>query len=292
MSGPEMTEKVGVVTITYSPGGTLDDFIRSLATEPEARDSVIVVDNGSTDGAPEKAELEHESVRLVRSPGNVGYGAAANIGVREFDPAVRFVLVCNPDTQVTPGAVASLLDAARARPEAGALGPRILEPEGGVYPSARALPSIRTGIGHAVLSGVWPTNPWTRRYQQRDVSKSGQITRVGWLSGAFLLLRREAFEAVGGFDEDFFMYFEDVDLGRRLAKAGWQNYFVPDATVMHIGGASTDSVSEKMVQAHHRSAYRYIVKTHPGVVWAPILLGMRAGLFVRARFLTRSNRTP
>jgi N-acetylglucosaminyl-diphospho-decaprenol L-rhamnosyltransferase len=280
-----MKRRVGVVTITFSPGETLESFIRSLDTEEAARDTIVVVDNGSTDGAPERAAADNEHVTLVRSPGNVGYGSAANIGVATFDDDIDFVLVCNPDTQVTPGAVDTLLAVADENPRAGVLGPKILEPDGTIYPSARALPSIRSGIGHAVLSGIWPTNPWTKRYQQRDVSSSDTTTRVGWLSGAFLLIRRSAFEAVHGFDDDFFMYFEDVDLGRRLAKAGWDNLFVPQATVVHIGGASTEKVADAMIKAHHRSAYQYIAKTHPGAVWVPVLAGVRVGLAVRSRFL-------
>jgi N-acetylglucosaminyl-diphospho-decaprenol L-rhamnosyltransferase len=285
-----MSRQVGVVTITFSPGETLESFVRSLDTEAAARDNIAVVDNGSTDGAPERAAAEHDNVTLLRSPGNVGYGSAANIGVATFGDDIEWVLVCNPDTQVTEGAVDTLLAVADENPRAGVLGPKILEPDGTIYPSARALPSIRSGIGHAVLSGVWPTNPWTKRYQQRDVSSSDSTTRVGWLSGAFLLVRRTAFEAVGGFDDDFFMYFEDVDLGRRMAAAGWDNLFVPQATVVHIGGASTDKVADVMIKAHHRSAYQYIAKTHPGAAWAPILLGVRLGLAVRSRFLVSRGR--
>jgi N-acetylglucosaminyl-diphospho-decaprenol L-rhamnosyltransferase len=278
---------VAVVTITFSPGDTLESFVSSLETEgfPPAR--IVVVDNGSTDGAPELAAATHSHVELVRSGGNVGYGRAANIGVATLDPSVEWVLVCNPDTQVTAGAVTTLLKAAAAHPEAGVLGPRILETDGTVYPSARALPAIRTGIGHAVFSGLWPTNPWTRRYQQRDVSSSSTVATVGWLSGAFLLVRRAAFEAVGGFDDDFFMYFEDVDLGRRMALAGWSNLFVPEAVVVHVGGASTEKVADVMVRAHHRSAYTYIAKTHPGGLWAPVRAVMRVGLAVRAGSIVR-----
>ncbi|RKR73239.1 glycosyltransferase family 2 protein [Frondihabitans australicus] len=278
---------VAVVTITYSPGDTLEEFIESLQTEPEARGRIIVVDNGSTDGAPERAAAEHDSVTLIRSPGNVGYGRAANIGERSLEADIEWVLIANPDTQVTPGAIATLLEAAASHPEAGVLGPKILEPDGSVYPSARSLPSMRTGIGHAVLSGIWPTNPWTRAYQQRDVSSSDEVTAVGWLSGAFLLARRSAFDQIGGFDERFFMYFEDVDLGRRMYLKGWRNIFVPQATVVHIGGASTEKVADVMVRAHHRSAYQYIAKTHPGLVWKPVLAVVRVGLAVRAAFLTR-----
>jgi len=281
---------VGVVTITYSPGDTLEKFIRSLGSEPGARENIVVVDNGSTDGAPELAEQQHDGVRLIRSPGNIGYGAAANLGVASLPAEMEWVLVCNPDTQVTPGAVETLLEAAVADPRIGVAGPKILETDGSIYPSARALPSIRTGIGHALFSGIWPTNPWTRRYQQRDVSTSDDTTAVGWLSGAFLLIRREAFGSVGGFDEDFFMYFEDVDLGRRISRAGWTNAFVPAATVVHIGGASTAKTADAMVLAHHRSAYLYIAKTHPGPAWIPVLWAMRLGLSVRARFTIRRGR--
>ncbi|NII50171.1 glycosyltransferase [Frigoribacterium endophyticum] len=271
------------ITVTYSPGPTLESFVDSLVPNgfPPAR--VVVVDNGSTDGAPEAVAESRRSVTLVRSPGNVGYGRAVNLGAQQAGPDEQWLLVCNPDTLATPDTLTRLLEAAHRAPRAGALGPRVLDPDGSVYPSARALPSIRTGIGHALLSGVWPSNPWTRRYQQRDVSASETAAEVGWLSGAFLLLRREAFEEIGGFDDDFFMYFEDVDLGRRLAEAGWSNLFVPDAVVTHVGGESTARSADAMVTAHHRSAHLYIAKTHPGALWRPVVWALGVGLRLRSR---------
>jgi N-acetylglucosaminyl-diphospho-decaprenol L-rhamnosyltransferase len=278
------------VTVTYNPGATLTAFVDSLVPAGFPPGRLLVVDNGSTDGAPEAVARAHEHVTLVRSPGNVGYGRAANIGAALADPAQHWLLVCNPDTIATPETVTRLLDAARDAPRAGVLGPRILDPDGSVYPSARALPSIRTGIGHALLSGVWPSNPWTRRYQQRDVSASEETSTVGWLSGAFLLVRREAFEQVGGFDDDFFMYFEDVDLGRRMSEAGWSNLFVPSAEVMHIGGESTARAADVMIEAHHASAHRYIAKTHPGLLWRPVVAAVGLGLSVRAKLSIAAGR--
>ena len=271
------------ITVTYSPGPTLGAFVDSLAPNGFPPGRVVVVDNGSTDGAPEAAAASHASVTLVRSPGNVGYGRAVNLGARQARPDEEWLLVCNPDTLATQDTLARLLEAAREAPRAGALGPRVLDPDGSVYPSARALPSIRTGIGHALLSGAWPSNPWTRRYQQRDVSASESVVEVGWLSGAFLLLRREAFEEIGGFDDDFFMYFEDVDLGRRLAEAGWSNLFVPEAVVTHVGGESTARSADAMVSAHHRSAHLYIAKTHGGALWRPVVGVLGLGLRLRSR---------
>ncbi|NIJ04169.1 glycosyltransferase [Frigoribacterium faeni] len=278
------------VTVTYNPGDTLAAFVDSLLPAGFPPGRLLVVDNGSTDGAPEAVSGSHEHVTLVRAPGNVGYGSAANIGAARAQDDEQWLLVCNPDTIATPETVTRLLEAARDAPRAGVLGPRILDPDGTVYPSARALPSIRTGIGHALLSGVWPANPWTRRYQQRDVSSSAETSTVGWLSGAFLLVRREAFEQVGGFDDDFFMYFEDVDLGRRMAAAGWSNLFVPSAEVMHIGGESTARAADVMVRAHHASAHRYIAKTHPGLLWRPVVAAVGVGLRVRAALSIAAGR--
>ncbi|WP_219731550.1 glycosyltransferase family 2 protein [Frigoribacterium sp. NBH87] len=271
------------ITVTYSPGPTLEAFVGSLAPNGFPPGRVVVVDNGSTDGAPEAVAEAHPEVTLVRAPGNVGYGRAVNLGAEQARSADEWLLVCNPDTLATPDTLARLLEAAHRAPRAGALGPRVLDPDGSVYPSARALPSIRTGIGHALLSGVWPSNPWTRRYQQRDVSASASPAEVGWLSGAFLLLRREAFDQIGGFDPDFFMYFEDVDLGRRLAEAGWSNLFVPEAVVTHVGGESTARSADAMVAAHHRSAHLYVAKTHPGALWRPVVAVLGVGLRLRSR---------
>ena len=105
------------------------------------------------------------------------------------------------------------------------LGPLIETADGDIYPSARALPSLGRGIGHALCGWWWPANPWTAAYRrERGAPAEGA---VGWLSGSCLLLRRKAFDAVGGFDPAYFMYFEDVDLGDRLGRAGWQNVYVP-----------------------------------------------------------------
>ena len=127
-----------------------------------------------------------------------------------------------------------LLDAAARWPRAGSLGPLIRDPDGSVYLSARHLPSLIRGGMHAVIGPLWKSNPWTAAYRQDRLQPSERP--VGWLSGSCLLLRRAAFDDVGGFDERYFMYMEDVDLGDRLGKAGWQNVYVPSAEVLHDKG--------------------------------------------------------
>jgi N-acetylglucosaminyl-diphospho-decaprenol L-rhamnosyltransferase len=193
--------------------------------------------------------------------------------------------VANPDLEWADGALDTLLEAAERWPRGGAFGPLIRNPDGTVYPSARLLPSLGKGIGHAVLGRVWPGNPWTTAYKQSDTAVAERT--AGWLSGSCLLLRREAFDSVAGFDPRYFMYFEDVDLGDRLSRAGWLNVYVPRAEVVHIQGHSTARASAKMLAAHHDSARRYIGDRHAGWRWAPVRAAVGAGLAVRLRLETR-----
>ncbi|HET9117003.1 MAG TPA: glycosyltransferase family 2 protein, partial [Pseudonocardiaceae bacterium] len=159
-----------------------------------------------------------------------------------------------------------------------------------VYPSARLLPKLGRGAGHAVIGPVWPANPWTTAYRQSDIALGERTAE--WLSGSCLLLRRTAFEAIGGFDSRYFMYFEDVDLGDRLGRAGWLNVYVPTAEVTHLGGHATSRVSEQMLVEHHRSTYRYLSDRHPGPLHAPLRLVLRAGLAGRLQLVRRTAGRP
>lgn len=270
-----------MVVVTYNSGEHLPAFLASVPLATDGPVSIVVSDNGSVDGSLD--ELERTSpptIRMLRNPGNLGYGAAANRGAA--GATEDWVLVANPDVVMTPGVIDLLIDAAARWPEAGSLGPGILTPDGELYPSARMLPSLGRGVGHALFGWVWPTNPWSTAYRNdRGTPTEGP---VGWLSGSFLLLRRSAFEQIAGFDEGYFMYFEDVDLGDRLGRAGYANVYVPSATVLHVGGHSTTkdpASADIMARAHHRSAYRYLAGRHTGPVWAPVRAAVKGGLGAR-----------
>jgi len=280
-------DQLAVVTVTYSPGDSLAAFLDSLAAATSREHTVVLADNGSTDGAPERAATR-DGVELLRTGGNLGYGGAANRGVAALGPEVGWVVVANPDLVWRPGSLDELLAAGERTPRAGALGPLIRDNHGAVYPSARLLPSLGRGAGHAVFGAVWPDNPWTRAYRQSESAVEERDAE--WLSGSCLLLRRAAFDSVGGFDTRYFMYFEDVDLGERLSKAGWRNRYVPSAEVVHTGGHATTAsvdVSARMLVEHHRSAYRYLADRHPGPGWAPMRLALRAGLGTRSALAVR-----
>ncbi len=277
---------VGIVVVTYSPGQALDAFLDSIPRACSGTFSVILADNGSTDGSVERA-AGRPGVTLVRTGGNLGYGAAANVGARALGPRASWLLVANPDVICMDGAIDALVAAATRHPDGGAFGPLITTAGGVVYPSARHLPSIGAGIGHALLGWWWPTNPWTRRYRQDAATPTER--EAGWLSGSLLLLRREAFESVGGFDPGYFMYFEDVDLGERLARAGWRSIYCPSARVIHTGGHATERDPGPMAVAHHRSAYRYLARRYPAPWQAPLRWALRAGLAIRG-FASRRSR--
>jgi N-acetylglucosaminyl-diphospho-decaprenol L-rhamnosyltransferase len=279
---PGQQPQVGVVVVTYSPGDTLDGFLDTLEKATTVPFTVVLADNGSTDGAPERA-ADRPGVELFRTGGNLGYGRAANLGL----PRVPgdWVVVANPDLRWEPGALDTLLDAVERWPRAGVLGPEILTPDGELYPSARELPSLGRGIGHALCGWWWPSNPWTASYRRERGEPTERV--AGWLSGSCMLVRREAFDAVGGFDPAYFMYFEDLDLCERIGRAGWQNVYVPTAVVVHEGAASTRSNPAEMADAHHASAWRYLSRRYTGLRWAPVRLVLRAGLTARAALARR-----
>ncbi|KQR52162.1 hypothetical protein ASF88_11365 [Leifsonia sp. Leaf336] len=286
-----MTATVRVVTVTYNSSGVLADFLDSVAAAAKTAPGVTVVDNGSRDlQATRDLVARHPGARLIESSDNLGYGSAMNVGVREGDDA-DYYLLANPDLIFQEDAIDLLVEAAERAPRAGALGPAIFNSDGTLYPSARALPSLRNGIGHALFSRSWPSNPWTRSYRPLPAGSIEPVA-VGWLSGACLLVRADAFRRIGGFDESFFMYFEDVDFGRRIGIAGLQNVYVPAARAIHSGAHSTSERSDSMDRAHHDSAYLYLSRVYSGPLLAPVRLALRAGLWVRGRWAgRRSHRT-
>ncbi len=285
---------LAVVAVTYSPGETLGPFLDSLSAAADwsalgGRPEIILADNGSLDGSTDgtvEAAAAAGRATLIRTGGNLGFGGGANVGVRSTSAESPWVLICNPDLVFHPGAVDELLAATRRWPRAATLGPQLRTDAGLPYPSARELPSLGRGIGHALAGWWWPTNPWTKAYR-RDHEIPVERP-AGWLSGACLLVRRSAFLEVGGFDENYFMYFEDVDLGRRLGAAGWQHVYVPTAVVTHIGGHATKADPTAMTSAHHASAYRYLAERHPGWWQAPLRLVLKLGLLARQQLARRS----
>ena len=258
-SEPGNRAPLGIVTVTYSPGEYLGRFIDSIPTAVSQKARVVLADNGSTDGVPERTAEQYEWVEFLDTGGNLGYGGGMNAGANALRPMreageidTDYLLLVNPDVEFNAGSIDKLIACARRWDKAGSVGPKIVEPDGTIYPSARAIPSIINGIGHSIFADIWPSNPWSRAYRDDDDMDTERVS--GWLSGSCLLVRWDAFDAIGGFDERYFMYLEDIDLADRMSRAGYLNIFCPDATINHAQGHSTAVHSKKMLRAPHDSA--------------------------------------
>ena len=271
---------VAAVVVSYNSRRHLEVCLSSLVAE--GLDRIVVVDNGSTDGSRRAAEAA--GATWVESGGNVGYGRAANLGAAHPAAAgARYLLICNPDLEVHRGAVAALLAALESDPSLGAVGPRLCNPDGSLYPSARTFPDLVDAMGHGLLGLVAPRNRFTRRYRLLDWDHR-EAARVDWVSGACFLVRRQAWESVGGFDPAYFMYMEDVDLCWRLRRAGWAIGYEPSAEVVHTQGVSADLHPYRMLAAHHRSMWLFARRTSSGARRAalPLVAGGLAMRFVLA----------
>jgi N-acetylglucosaminyl-diphospho-decaprenol L-rhamnosyltransferase len=283
---------VVLVTVLYHSSSELPGFVRSARSAAGATPlELIAVNNSADDEDLVRRVAEDLQIRLIQAPENPGYGGGATLGVAATDLEGRSVLIANPDVEFLGDAIAELDRSLRsADPDVAAVGPRILDSDGTVYPSARRLPSIGTGVGHALLGGIAPENPWTHRYRAMDDYAHDRDAE--WLSGACFMMRASWFERLGGFDPAFFMYFEDVDLGSRIRAMSGRSRYLATPTVRHSGGHSTKDRAHEMVRAHHRSAALYLSRRYPRWYHAPVRIALRTGLWVRSHLLTRPDDRP
>jgi N-acetylglucosaminyl-diphospho-decaprenol L-rhamnosyltransferase len=271
------------VIVNYNAGEVLLRCVDSVLGDTSAGPvELVVVDNDSTDGSAAALERARPGVTVIAAGSNLGYARAANLGIAATRAPV--VAVLNPDTVLGRGTAAAMLARLEAEPAVGAAGPQLRNPDGSVYPSARTVPSLMEAVGHGLLHFVAPDNRFTRRYRQTEADPS-RPRQVDWVSGAAVWLRRQALDAVGGWDERYFMYVEDVDLCWRLGRAGWQVAYEPAAVVEHAVGVSTGSRPYRMIVEHHRSLLRFASSRFTGprrllVPPAAAFLGLRALLAI------------
>jgi GT2 family glycosyltransferase len=215
-------------------------------------------------------------VRVIEAAGNIGFARATNIGIRQSSGA--FVLALNPDTVLHPGAVRRLLDVLESRPDVAVVGPRLVDGHGRAELSFGSMMGPFSELRQKLLvRGNDRGAPIVRGYVQQLTRRS---RAVDWVSGACLLVRRSDAEAVGLFDERYFMYAEDVDFCAAIRARRRTVLFVPEAEVSHLRGQSVASLPRATVMAYRRSQLAFYAKHHRG--WLPLL---------RA-YLTFTNRLP
>ncbi len=274
---------VSVLIVSWNSRDLLRRCLRSLESTPV---DVIVVDNGSTDASADLVSREFPTVRLVREPTNRGFAAAVNRGRRDAER--QFVLLLNSDTEVSPGSIERLAGFLQTHDDYGAAGGRLVddsgEPQRGF--NVRRFPTLASiAVDLLLVDKVWPATPVTRRYLALDLDAS-RTQPVEQPAAACLLVRRDLLDALDGLDERFHpAWFEDVDLGRRIAAAGWRIAYVADADFLHRGGIAMGALGlHAFARIWYRNLRRYVAKHHDPpahfVVMALIAAGMTLRVFV------------
>jgi N-acetylglucosaminyl-diphospho-decaprenol L-rhamnosyltransferase len=268
--------RVTAVVVSYNTREELRRCLDSLRAHAGVPCQVVVVDNASTDGSPDMVEKEFSAARLIRNRENVGFSRGNNQALREAKGA--YVLILNSDAELTPGALPALAGLLDTRPRLGAVGPRTVSADG----------TVQVSFGPALRPlAEWRQRRLVRGVKRRDPAAVKEATERAavehapdWVSASCLLARKEALDMVGGFDEGFFLYEEDVDLCLRLRRAGWDVVFTPAAQVIHHLGASMQSDPGRAGLEYHRSHVRYYRKHNGALLTAGlrVFVGGKAAL--------------
>jgi GT2 family glycosyltransferase len=279
---------VSAILVNYNAGRELAMALQSIADDMAAQPwEAVVVDNASSDGSAGEVAAFAPHARLVQNRQNVGFARGVNQGLAAT--AASTVLIMNPDCRLEQGAF-GVLNGELQRDEGVALvGPRILNPDGSVQGSARGDPDMLTGLfgRSTALRRALPNLAVSKRNVVADAG--GGSTDVDWVSGACMLARRSALEQVRGFDERYFLYWEDADLCRRLRGEGYRIRYVPTATAVHRVGHSSRVVRSSAIRAFHESAYLYY-STHVATTASPKRLAAKVLLAARCWLKLQQSR--
>lgn len=279
--------RTAVLIVNYRGYGDLDRCLESLGPHLRDGDEVIVVDNESDERQLGAVVQRYLWIRPIARAENLGFAAAVNLAARHT--GAEFLWLLNPDTIVEGPALESMREWLLTHPETFVAGPRVLNRDGSIQPSARRFPGLSTILGgrSTWLSRHRPNNWWTRR-NLLGVNTDGPL-EADWIAGSCLMTRRSVFEALGGLDERFFLYWEDADYCRRVTRGGGRCTYLPLAAVRHLCGGSAKYNLPRAVHAFHESAFQLYWKHTglPGKLAAPFVwaaLAMRSELVLaRAR---------
>lgn len=259
-----------IVIVNWNVRDLLRACLRSIEVQSCTRmpQQVIVVDNESSDGSADMVAAEFPDVHLLREA-NRGFSAGNNAGLRlatalwsQVAGGEDYALLLNPDTIVEPGAFDALVDAMRAHPRAGLIGPQLRYPDGSVQSSRRRFPTLQVACFESTWAAARAPHGLLERFYMQDLPDD-QPCAVDWVVGAAMLVRRETIEQVGLLDEDtFFMYSEETDWCKRIRDAGWDVRYEPAARVVHYEGRSSVQASVRRMIHFNTSKVRYFRKHH------------------------------
>ena len=268
---------VSALIVSHNVKDLLLQCLRAFYATSDVPVEVVVVDNGSTDGSAAAATAEFPKATVLLEQKNLGYGRAANIGLERCQG--RFVLLLNPDATVDPQAVGRLSDFLMTRPEAGAVGPRLLMPDGSLDPDCRRSFPVPSTLFYRTLglSRLFPKSPRFGRHNMGHLDAS-DVHEMDAGTADCLLLRKAAIDRIGFFDPRYFMFGEDIDLCYRLKLGGWKVFYLPTARATHHKRAATTKAQREALYQRHRAMWTYHFKHHSqgvsafgnGLVWAQI----------------------
>jgi N-acetylglucosaminyl-diphospho-decaprenol L-rhamnosyltransferase len=249
---------VSIIILSWNVRDLLQRCLSSLPlSDPDVE--IIVVDAASSDSSAEMVRTEFPDVKLIASAENLGYTRGNNLALREASG--RYLLILNPDTEVGGDAIPKMIEYMDAHPRVGVLGPQLLKPGHMVQSTRRRFPTLATGFFESTWLQPLAPQRLLDRYYIRELTDD-TISEVDWVVGAALLVRHEAYGQVGGFDEGFFMYSEEMDWCRRMKAAGWQVIYFPPARITHHEAKSSEQVPAATHIRFNASKVRYFRKYH------------------------------
>lgn len=268
---------ISAIIVTWNSSQWISNCLKSLMNDLRSFCyKIVVVDNASTDETPDLIRENFPEVILVRNTVNEGFAQACNRAILECQ--AEYVLFINPDTEVIPGMTNTLITFMKGHPEAGAIGPTLLNTDGSLQLSGNTFPNLRNIWAESLfLDRLFPGNRFFGSHKLSHLNRS-EVCKVDWTMGSCLLLRKEALDKAGSFDNRFFLFFEETDLCLRLKKAGYEVYIIPEARIVHGGGSSRlENYNANKIIHYHRSLFHYFNKNLPAQ-----LLWVRAAIFIRS----------
>ncbi|MCK4326613.1 glycosyltransferase family 2 protein [bacterium] len=284
---------LSIVIVNYNSAVVLSPCLNSIyGREANTDFEVFVVDNNSNDNSAELVEREFPQVKIIKNKLNLGFSKGCNQGIQKSKGG--YILLLNPDTIIKSHALEDMVGFMKREPDCGIVGPQIMDSDGTIQLSCRSFPSFRNALfnRYSLFTRLFPNNRFSRGYLLSDWDHN-QIREVDWVSGACMMVRRQALDNIGLLDERFFMYCEDVDLCYRMKEQGWKVYYLPEVRITHCIGESSQSIGCRSIIEHHKSMFQFYKKHYKRNFFLDyITLGgiiVRAGLLLAARFVRRKR---
>ena len=275
---------IDIIVVNYNSTNCLIKCLESVLLHLNGYQTNIFVEDNETNGSIGAVEARFDKVRIQKNIENIGFGAAINSALKKGESP--YVVILNPDTSLPDHSLVSAIEFLEINKGIGIVGPRIYEQDGSIQGSARRFPTLLTSVfgRKSPFTKIFPNNPITKKEFLCFNCVNNKEIDVDWVSGACMIVRREAIQQIDGFDERFFLYWEDTDLCKRLKNAGWRVVYFPSACVVHLVGQSSSQKPFFSTLHFHRSCY-YLFKKHVKPSLRMITPIVFMGLAIRALFV-------